>query len=244
MIPVTSTKNSVGRSIGKRDATEPLPCGRAVGARRVLDVLGDGEDAGQEEQRHVADVRPDRHGRDHGQRQVRIGEPLDALAEQRADRAVGRARGSSATAPRSPAVRRSTAARTACGRTRCPAARGPASTAATRPSTSLHGHHDRDEQHRHHQRRRERLIGQHRMPIIQSDIPNRSQQVPAVQAEPEHDQHRQQQEGDHAEQAGSEQRIPQRCRWRSTVLIPGSCPPEGHRVIKAGRRSGPLRCEP
>ena len=49
---------------------------------------------------------------------------------------------------------------------------------------------------------------------------DRPQQVPAVQAQPDHDQHRQQQEDHDAEQAGRQQRIAQRGRSTRRWLAP------------------------
>jgi hypothetical protein len=68
----------------------------------------------------------------------------------------------------------------------------------------LHGHHNGDEGQGDDQRGRKRPVGEHRLPIVQSDISNRAEQIPAVQAQPEHHQHRQEQERHHAEQAGSQ----------------------------------------
>ena len=61
----------------------------AVGARGGVDLVGDGQHAGEEKQRDIADVGPDDHGRHHRQREAGIGEPFDAMPQHGADRAVG-----------------------------------------------------------------------------------------------------------------------------------------------------------
>ena len=61
-------------------------------------------------------------------------------------------------------------------------------------------YHDRHEDGGHDQRLAETCIGQHRAPIGQPDEMQRTQQVPPVQAEPEHHQDGQQQKSDDAEQ--------------------------------------------
>lgn len=68
---------------------EALPTARTVQTRGGLNLRGDGQNAGQEEQRHVPDIRPHRNRRDNRQGQSGVGQPLDAPAQQSAQSAVG-----------------------------------------------------------------------------------------------------------------------------------------------------------
>ena len=63
--------------------------------------------------------------------------------------------------------------------------------------------------------------------------PSRSQRCRLSQSD---DQHRQQQEGDDAEQAGGQQRIAQRCRWAMTRRSPGPARRKSTESLKRARR--------
>lgn len=68
---------------------EALPTARTVQTSGGLNLRGDGQNAGQEEQRHVPDIRPHGNRRDNRQGQSGVGQPLDAPAQQSAQSAVG-----------------------------------------------------------------------------------------------------------------------------------------------------------
>lgn len=206
-----------------------------VGACRVVQVGGDVEDPGQEEQRHVADVGPHHHGRHHRKRQRRIGEPLDAGAQHRAERAVGRGED---PAPQHRDRQRRADPRQHVDRAEKPGARQAARQHGRRDEAQhgLRRHHQGHEQQRDHQGLAEGRVGEHRSPVVQAHKLDRTQQIPAVQAQPHDDQHGQQQEGDDAEQAGCDERIRQGGRPDTRG---------GHRLIKAvGRQQPPRRHAP
>lgn len=68
---------------------EPLPSARAVQTSGGLNLGRDGQDARQEEQRDVADVRPYGDRRNNGQRQAGVGQPLNAPVQRGAQSTVG-----------------------------------------------------------------------------------------------------------------------------------------------------------
>jgi hypothetical protein len=180
----------------------------------------DRQNTGQEEQRHIADVGPDRHRRHHRQRQTRVGQPFDAPAQHRADHPVG---GRQDPAPQHRHRQRRADPRDDVERAEQPGTRQSASQHRRRPQAQhdLGRYHDRDEGQRDQQRVAEPRIGEHRTPIVQPHKADRAQEIPTVQAQPHHHQHRQQQEAHHAEQARRQQPVTQQGRTH-TPRVHGS----------------------
>src|SRR5271166_2218745 len=207
------------------DAPEPLPGIGAVGACGRVDIVWDRQQTRQEKQRHVADVGPDDDRRNDRQRKGGIGKPFDAMPQHGAD---GTIRGSQEPAPQHRDRQGRADPRQHVQRAEDAGARKLAGQhrGSQQSKHRLRGNHERHEDGRDNQRVAKAGVGQDRPPVRQADIAQGPEQVPPVQAQPDHDENGQQQEREHPEQAGRQQAVGQ--RRGSTGCV-------GHGCIKAGR---------